>query len=325
MTDKALSIVGLSKSYVAGVKVLDNVSLDVGRGDFLALLGPNGAGKSTLISIVCSLIKADAGTVTVSGHDLIRNSFLAKKSIGLMPQEFNFNQFEPIEEILINQAGFYGIASREARRNTDRLLKRFSLDDRARDMPISLSGGMKRRLMLARMLVSDPAVIILDEPTAGVDVEIRHFVWDLLSELNEQGKTVILTTHYLEEAEQLCTTLALINRGRLIYDGSIADVTSLLKTHTYVIRFERGQFSSACAVLSSVDGLKARPGRDGIHVDIDVLADTNLAPVIAKLDQKGVAVLGIRFRRSPLEDVFVNMTSAELAPPPGTPVQAPSP
>ena len=308
MAAKALRIVGLSKAYKQGIKALDGIDLDVDAGDFLALLGPNGAGKSTLISIVSSLIRADSGEVLVDGFDIRRDSFEAKRRIGLMPQEFNFNNFEPLEEIIINQAGFFGIPSREARKRTGELLERFSLSERRRDRPINLSGGMKRRLMLARMLVSDPAIIILDEPTAGVDVEIRGFVWDLLRDLNQQGKTVILTTHYLEEAEQLCSTLALIHCGKLIYDGSLAGVSSLLACSTYMIRFSPEQFPQAVSALAEIDGLAPQPNRDESHIDVDVRAGDNIAPMISRLDSLGIKVLGIRFRRSPLEEVFVQLT-----------------
>ena len=309
--DIALSIKNLSKAYVPNTPVLNRINLQIERGDFLALLGPNGAGKSTLISILTSLVRPDSGQVEINGYDLARESFYAKREVGLMPQEFNFNQFEPIEDILLSQAGFYGIGSSSAKQTVKKLLQRLQLFEYRRYPPMKLSGGMKRRLMLARMLVSDPNIVILDEPTAGVDVEIRRFIWDLLKELNRSGKTVILTTHYLEEAEQLCDKLFLINKGNMIYDGPLADVTSILKSHIYVIRIEPKDCSVAMAVLKDQCQLEPRADASATSIDFDIQVGTDLAAIMAQLEQKKIKVFSVGSRYSPLEDVFVQMTNDE--------------
>src|SRR5690606_8473422 len=217
----AIKIRGLEKTYPNGMRALKGVDLEVAQGDFFALLGPNGAGKSTTIGILSSLVNKTAGQVSVFGHDLDTDLMAAKRCIGVVPQEFNFSQFEKVHDILINQAGYYGIPAKQARERAERFLRPHSLWDKRDVATRMLSGGMKRRLMIARALIHEPKLLILDEPTAGVDIEIRRSMWQFLQEINAQGVTIILTTHYLEEAEQLCRNIAIIDGGRIIHDTSM--------------------------------------------------------------------------------------------------------
>ncbi len=231
----ALSIRGLTKTYKNGVQALRGVDLDVDQGDFFALLGPNGAGKTTLIGILTSLVNKSAGTVSVFGHDLDRELEAAKACIGIVPQEINFNQFETPETILVNQAGFYGIPRPVARERADKYLALLQLADKRNKMARGLSGGMKRRLMIARALVHEPRLLILDEPTAGVDIEIRRSMWDFLREINSRGTTIILTTHYLEEAETLCRNIAIINGGLIAERDRMSSLLRKLQAETFVL------------------------------------------------------------------------------------------
>ncbi|MCO6411565.1 MAG: ABC transporter ATP-binding protein, partial [Thiogranum sp.] len=217
----ALSIHNLTKTYANGFRALKGVSLEVEEGDFFALLGPNGAGKSTTIGIICSLVTKTSGTVQILGYDIDRDFASAKRQIGLVPQEFNFNVFEPVEEILVNQAGYFGIDRSTGFERAEVYLKQLGLWEKRRVQARELSGGMKRRLMIARALVHQPRLLILDEPTAGVDIEIRRSMWRFLRELNESGTTIILTTHYLEEAESLCRNIAIIDQGELLESTSM--------------------------------------------------------------------------------------------------------
>jgi ABC-2 type transport system ATP-binding protein len=212
----ALSIRNLKKTYKNGFQALKGIDLDVESGDFFALLGPNGAGKSTAIGIISSLVNKSSGSVNICGYDLKKENAKAKKCIGLVPQEINFNQFETVKNIVLNQAGYYGIAKKQAKTNTERCLKQMSLWDKRDTVSRRLSGGMKRRVMIARALVHEPRLLILDEPTAGVDIEIRRSMWEMMEHINQQGTTIILTTHYLEEAESLCRNIAIINEGVII-------------------------------------------------------------------------------------------------------------
>ena len=213
---EAVSIQALRKTYQGGVEALKGVDLNIAEGDFFALLGPNGAGKTTLISILCGLATKTSGTVEIYGTSIDRDASLAKTYIGLVPQEFNFNIFERVLDIVVNQAGYYGVPRAEALPRAQEILKELGLWEKRFDMAQKLSGGMKRRLMIARALVHRPRLLILDEPTAGVDVELRRSMWDFLRALNKNGTTIILTTHYLEEAEQLCRTVAIINKGEIV-------------------------------------------------------------------------------------------------------------
>lgn len=232
---KALSINNLCKTYSNGFVALNEISLDVMEGDFFALLGPNGAGKSTTIGIVTSLINKTSGNVSVFGKDIDKDLQTAKGFIGLVPQEFNFNIFEPVIEILVNQAGYYGIERKLAYERAEKYLHELGLWEKRLGPANSLSGGMKRRLMIARALVHEPKLLILDEPTAGVDIEIRHSMWKFLQELNSKGTTIILTTHYLEEAESLCRNIAIIDHGELVANTSMKKLLNQLPTETIVL------------------------------------------------------------------------------------------
>src|ERR1700760_2883035 len=230
----ALSVRGLTKTYKNGVQALKGVDLDVEQGDFFALLGPNGAGKTTLIGIVTSLVNKSVGTAAVFGHDIDRDLEAAKSCIGVVPQEINFNMFETPLTIVINQAGFYGIPRTVARERAEKYLKQLQLWEKRNNIPRGLSGAMKRRLMIARALMHEPRLLILDEPTAGVDIEIRRSMWDFLREINSQGTTIILTTHYLEEAENLCRHVAIIEGGNIIERDSMSNVLRKLQTEVFV-------------------------------------------------------------------------------------------
>jgi ABC-2 type transport system ATP-binding protein len=234
----AIKIQQLAKSYKKGPEALKGIDLDVESGDFFALLGPNGAGKSTTIGIISSLVNKTSGSVEIFGYDLDSDSEKAKACIGLVPQEFNFNQFEPVIEILINQAGFYGISRAKATERAEHYLKKLHLWDKRKSQARELSGGMKRRLMIARALVHDPKLLILDEPTAGVDIEIRRSMWSYLKEINQAGTTIILTTHYLEEAESLCRNIAIIDKGVIVENTSMSAMLRRLNQETFVFDTE---------------------------------------------------------------------------------------
>src|SRR3990167_5663281 len=231
----ALSVQGLTKIYGNKLTALKAIDLEVAEGDFFALLGPNGAGKSTTIGIVSSLIKKTSGKVFVFGHNLDTELAKAKSLIGIVPQEINFNQFEKMTQILINQAGYYGIPKKMAEQKMEIYLKEMNLWEMRNQQAFKLSGGMKRRLMIVRALMTEPKLLILDEPTAGVDIELRHILWNLLKKINEQGITIILTTHYLEEAEQLCKHVAIINHGTIIKQGNMKKLLSRLNVHTIML------------------------------------------------------------------------------------------
>ena len=253
-TQFALSARNLQKTYSGDVHALKNVSLDVEQGDFFALLGPNGAGKSTLIGIVSSLVNKSSGQVSVFGHDLDREPHAVRANIGLVPQEFNFNVFETVEDIVLNSAGYHGIKRAVAKQRAEYYLRLLELWDKRSSASRTLSGGMKRRLMIARALVHEPGLIILDEPTAGVDIEIRRSMWEFLSRINDEGKTIILTTHYLEEAETLCRNVAVIDDGKVIEQGSVSRLLSQAMTQTFVFDLQNPQTLSLPASLHNADG-----------------------------------------------------------------------
>src|SRR5215475_9653782 len=248
----ALSLRGLTKTYQNGVQALKGVDLDVERGDFFALLGPNGAGKTTLIGIVTSLVNKNGGEATVFGHDIVRDLEAAKACIGVVPQELNFNQFETPYTIVVNQAGFYGIPRPVARERAEKYLKQLQLWDKRDKMARGLSGGMKRRLMIARALMHEPRLLILDEPTAGVDIEVRRSMWDFLRQINADGTTIILTTHYLDEAETLCRNIAIINGGRIVERDRMSSLLRRLHVETFVLNLRR-----ALAAAPQVEGYDA--------------------------------------------------------------------
>lgn len=297
----ALSIRNLEKVYPNGVVALRGIDLDVAEGEFCALLGPNGAGKSTAIGIISSLVNKTAGSVTVFGHDLDRETADAKACIGLVPQEINFNQFETVHQIVVNQAGYYGIPRRLAVQRAEKYLKQLGLWEKRASVSRQLSGGMKRRLMIARALVHEPKLLILDEPTAGVDIEIRRSMWRFLEDINRRGVTIILTTHYLEEAEMLCRNVAVINHGEIVEYGTVAQLLHKLNRETFVLTV-RGEVDS----LEPVEGYELRRRADG-GLEVDVPRDLGINRLFAALSEQGIEVLSMRNKTNRLEEFFLRL------------------
>ncbi len=297
----ALEIRNLSKTYGDGTEALQGIDLDVEDGEFFGLLGPNGAGKSTTIGIITSLVNKTGGTVRCFGIDLDQDQAGVKQQIGLVPQEFNFNQFEHPLQIVMQQAGYYGIPRKLARRRTEKYLRQMGLWDKRTTKARMLSGGMKRRLMIARALVHEPRLLILDEPTAGVDIELRRATWALLEEVNQQGTTVILTTHYLEEAEALCRHIAIIDQGRIVENTDKKSLLAKLNIETFVLDLQ----SPAPADL----------GLDGYHhcltdattLEIDIARDRSLNDVFYLLSCQNIEVTSMRNKANRLEELFVNL------------------
>lgn len=297
----ALSIQNLSKVYKNGVVALHGIDLTVEQGDFFALLGPNGAGKSTTIGIISSLVNKSAGSVRVFGHDLDTDLAAAKSCIGLVPQEFNFNQFEPVVEILANQAGYYGISRRLSLERAGHYLNQLGLWDKRRDQARNLSGGMKRRLMIARALVHEPRLLILDEPTAGVDIEIRHSMWNFLREINAAGTTIILTTHYLEEAEQLCRNIAIINQGRIVENTSMRQLLGRLDTHTLVL--DLAHPLAAPPILGAFTSCMV----DDHTLEVEVSRGASISALFAELSLQNITVSSLRNKTNRLEELFIKL------------------
>jgi ABC-2 type transport system ATP-binding protein len=307
MSVAALEITDLRKTYATGVEALKGVSLTVAPGDFFALLGPNGAGKSTLIGIVSSLVNATGGRVRVFGRDLARERGAALALIGLVPQELNFNQFERPFDIVVNQAGFYGIGRATACQRAEKYLRELALWDKAFVPSRTLSGGMKRRLMIARAMVNEPRLLILDEPTAGVDIEIRRSMWKFISAINREGTTVILTTHYLEEAEQLCRDVAIIDHGRIIENTPIKTLIAKLDVETFVL-----DVSAAPEALPVVPGVRlTRVDAQSIEAEMSRAHDLN--SVFAALSASGVTVTSMRNKSNRLEELFVRLVEGSRA------------
>jgi ABC-2 type transport system ATP-binding protein len=298
---QALSVRGLTKTYKNGVQALKGLDLDVAQGDFFAMLGPNGAGKTTLIGIVTSLVTKSAGQVSVFGHDLDTDLERAKACIGVVPQEFNFNMFESPETIVVNQAGFYGVERAVARERAEKYLKQLSLWDKRKVMARSLSGGMKRRLMIARALMHEPRLLILDEPTAGVDIEIRRSMWEFLREINEQGTTIILTTHYLEEAENLCRNIAIIDGGRIIENNSMSTLLRRLQTESFLLTLRDQQTQ---APMIDGYGIKLI---DDHTIEVEISKDQGLNDIFAALSAGGIEVLSLRNKVNRLEEMFMRL------------------
>ena len=297
----ALSIKNLSKTYANGTQALHGADLEVEEGDFFALLGPNGAGKSTIIGIICSLINKSSGQVSVFGHDLDKNSEAVKSSIGLVPQEFNFNQFEPVIEIVANQAGYYGIGRKLAYERAEKYLRQLELWDKRNELARELSGGMKRRLMIARALVHEPKLLILDEPTAGVDIEIRRSMWAFLRKVNDEGTTIILTTHYLEEAENLCRHIAIINNGKTITSSKMSDLVSKLHEETFIFDLE-----SEIENEFSLDGFKWQKV-DANTVEVTLSEEQDLTQLFNYLSTNNIKVGSMRNKSNRLEEMFMNL------------------
>lgn len=297
----ALEISDLRKTYKNGTQALKGINLQVKQGDFFALLGPNGAGKSTVIGIICSLINKSTGNVSVFGHDLSRDTEAAKSRIGLVPQEFNFNMFEPVVEIVINQAGYYGISRSIATQRAEQYLKQLGLWEKRRVMARELSGGMKRRLMIARALVHEPELLILDEPTAGVDIELRRSMWEFLKKINKQGTTIILTTHYLEEAEALCRHIAIINNGEVIENTEMKTILMRLQTETFILDLNAPVSETPCVSGYVIEQL------DDTTLSVDVNKGQTINEVFAELSRCNIDVLSMRNKSSRLEEMFVKM------------------
>ena len=304
----ALRMRELRKTYDNGVQALKGVSLDVMPGDFFALLGPNGAGKSTLIGITSSLVNLSAGSVEVFGIDLATRRSEAMRQIGLVPQEINFNLFEQPLDILVNYAGFYGIARAEAMERAEAELRRAHLWEKARMMSRTLSGGMKRRLMIARAMMTRPRLLILDEPTAGVDIEIRRDMWRVLREINAAGTTIILTTHYLEEAESLCRNLAIIDHGSIVEQGPMRALLAKLDVEGFLFDIE----GSLPARLPVIEGATL-VAVDDHTLDLDMPRAMDLNRVFAALDGAGIRVRSMRTKSNRLEELFVRLTGSTQA------------
>ena len=301
----ALHIEDLYKTYPSGVEALKGINLSVKKGDFFALLGANGAGKSTTIGAVSSLLKKTAGTIQINGHDLDRQPILAKKSLGLVPQEINLNVFEQCEQILITQAGYYGLTRKEAQKRAEMLLKQVGLWHKRDTIVRYLSGGMKRRLMIARALIHHPSVLLLDEPTAGVDIEIRHAIWELLKEINASGTTIILTTHYLEEAEQLCNQLAIIHQGSIAAQNTIKKVLHSLHHQTFI--FDIVHPLRALPDLHPFAGILV----DANQIELRVDNDYSLNEIFTVFDKHKIQVHSMRNKTNRLEELFMDIIHHE--------------
>ena len=302
-TAPALRVRDLRKTYDNGTQALKGVSLDVAPGDFFALLGPNGAGKSTLIGIVSSLVNLSEGSVSIFGTDLVRERDAAMRLIGLVPQELNFNMFEKPLDILVNYAGFYGVPRAQAIERAEVELRRAQLWDKAQMMSRTLSGGMKRRLMIARAMMTRPRLLILDEPTAGVDIEIRRGMWQTLREINAAGTTIILTTHYLEEAEHLCRNLAIIDRGAIVASGPMKTLLARLDVEGFLLDIE----GALPATLPVIEGATL-VASDDHTLDVEMPRAMDLNRVFAALGEAGIRVRSMRTKSNRLEELFVRMT-----------------
>jgi ABC-2 type transport system ATP-binding protein len=300
----ALEISDLYKTYGSGLEALKGISLQVEQGDFFALLGPNGAGKSTCIGIISGLVNKTSGTVKIFDHSIDDEFIVAKSLLGSVPQEFNFNSFEPVEEIVINQAGFYGVTAKRARVETEHYLKQLGLWHHRRSQARRLSGGMKRRLMIARALIHKPKLLILDEPTAGVDIELRRTMWDFLEQLNDQGTTIILTTHYLEEAERMCRNVGIIDEGKMILNSSMSQLLKQLNSEIFVL-YLRDELEQAPR-LASFDKLVKL---DQQSIEVEVPDRLTINDLIRELESQGIVVERMRNKVNRLEELFVKMTS----------------
>jgi ABC-2 type transport system ATP-binding protein len=300
----ALEISDLYKTYSSGLEALKGINLQVEQGDFFALLGPNGAGKSTCIGIISGLVNKTGGSVKIFDHSIDDEFIVAKSLLGSVPQEFNFNTFEPVEEIVINQAGFYGVPAKRARVETEHYLKQLGLWQQRRSQARRLSGGMKRRLMIARALIHKPKLLILDEPTAGVDIELRRTMWDFLEQINDQGTTIILTTHYLEEAERMCRNIAIIDEGNIILNSSMKHLLKQLNSETFVL-YLRNELEQT-PELDSFDNVVKL---DQQSIEVEVPDRLSINDLIRELESQGIVVERMRNKVNRLEELFVKMTS----------------
>lgn len=301
----ALQIESLKKTYNNGFEALKGIDLTVKHGDFLALLGPNGAGKSTTIGIITTLVNKSSGSVKIYGNDLAATPNKVKALLGVVPQEFNFNPWSQVEKIILNQAGYQGVSRSQAKFETERLLKELGLWDKRKEAARKLSGGMKRRLMIARALVHKPKFLILDEPTAGVDIELRRSMWDFLQETNRHGTTIVLTTHYLEEAEHLCNHIAIINNGEIIEDTDKKTLLAKLNVETIVLDLAKP--------LSGIPKLLPFAGRlvDPITLEVDICRENNINDLFTLLTSHNIQVLSMRNKSNRLEELFVNIVGED--------------
>ena len=296
----ALELQKLKKTYPGGVQALRGIDLQVEAGDFYALLGPNGAGKSTTIGIISSLVNKTSGRVSVFGYDLEKDTVNAKRQLGLVPQEFNFNPFETVQQIVVNQAGYYGVEYKEAVKRSELYLKQLDLWEKRNERARMLSGGMKRRLMIARALMHEPKLLILDEPTAGVDIELRRSMWGFLKDLNDKGTTIILTTHYLEEAEMLCRNIGIIQHGELVENTSMKSLLSKLKSETFILDL------APKSPLPKLEGYQYRLV-DTSTLEVEVLREQGVNSVFSQLSAQGIQVLSMRNKANRLEELFVSL------------------
>lgn len=303
----ALTITHLVKTYPTGVKALRGVSMEIPEGAFYGLLGPNGAGKSTLIGIVTGLTNKSEGEVRVFGHDVTEDATEAKSAIGLVPQEFNFNMFEKVIDIVVKQAGYYGIPREKATKNAEKYLQALGLWEKRDEKAMNLSGGMKRRLMIVRALVHEPKLLILDEPTAGVDIELRRGMWDFLRELNQKGTTIVLTTHYLEEAEALCERIAIINNGEIVEEGTVKGLLSKLSFETYIFDLTEPLDEKNRALLEKFEVRII----DDQTLEADLASGETLTELIAALGRLDIMVRSMRNKANRLEELFVRLTREE--------------
>ncbi|HDN2512317.1 MULTISPECIES: ABC transporter ATP-binding protein [Providencia] len=300
----ALELSQLTKTYSGGVKALRGIDLYVEDGDFYALLGPNGAGKSTTIGIISSLVNKTSGSVKVFGYDLEKQVVLAKQQLGLVPQEFNFNPFETVLQIVLNQAGYYGVPRSVAIQRAEQYLTQLDLWEKRDERARNLSGGMKRRLMIARALMHQPKLLILDEPTAGVDIELRRSMWSFLKNLNAQGTTIILTTHYLEEAEMLCRNIGIIQHGELVENTSMKQLLSKLESETFI--FDLMPKSPIPQLLGYESRLV-----DTSTIEVDVKREQGLNSVFSQFSEQGIQILSMRNKANRLEELFVSLVKKE--------------
>lgn len=299
----ALEITQLRKTYSNGFEALKGIDLKVERGDFFALLGPNGAGKSTCIGIISSLVNKTSGQVKIFGHDIDHELIQAKSCIGMMPQEFNFNIFEPVQEIIANQGGYYGVPTDEVKKRTEYYLKQLGLWDKRTLQARDLSGGMKRRLMIARALIHQPELLILDEPTAGVDIELRRSMWEFMRKINQQGTTIILTTHYLEEAEQMCRNIAIIDQGHIIKNTSMKALLKTLNTETFIL-YTRDNIG----LLPEIKGNYRLSQIDDHTLEAEVANSETLNNLMLQLNSAGIQIDSMRNKVNRLEELFLSLT-----------------
>lgn len=302
----AIDIKNLTKTYGKSFQALKGIDLEVKQGDFFALLGPNGAGKSTTIGILCSLVNKTSGSVKIFDVDIDKNFAKAKTFVGVVPQEFNFNQFEKVMDVVVTQGGYYGIPRDQAIQRAEKYLKQLGLWDKREEVSRNLSGGMKRRLMIARALVHEPKLLILDEPTAGVDIELRRSMWEFMKGINEQGTTIILTTHYLEEAESLCRNIAIIDKGEIIENSTMSDLLMKLDSQSFIMDLD-GDYES----FPEIAGFPMKK-LDNHTVEVEIHKEQVLNTLFKSLEVHGIKVKGMRNKANRLEELFVKLVEPNL-------------